>query len=287
MATVWVLGSMNVDDIVAVERHPKPGETVLGGPLQTRFGGKGANQAIAAARAGARVRMVGRVGDDSSGRDYRERLAAFGVDVTDVALDADAPTGHAAIAVAADGENTIVVSPGANGRVGAQELTALEGLARGDVLLLQLEVPLTTVADAVRVGAAHGARVVVNVAPYAPVDPVVLATADPVVANESEAGELAASGAAPEHLLVTRGGAGSDWGGLHQAAERAALVVDTTGAGDTYCGALAARLAAGDEPAAAMAVASRVAALSVEWPGAQPEPETGDSMTDHPSVEAR
>lgn len=273
MATVWVLGSLNVDDIVEVERHPRPGETVLGGPLTTRFGGKGANQAIAAARAGAQVRMVGRVGADPAGRRYRDRLSGFGVDVADVTADADTPTGHAAITVAADGENTIVVSPGANGRVGSQELHALEGLAEGDVLLLQLEVPIESVTAAMRTGAARGARVVLNLAPYAIIDPAVLGIADPVVANESESAELAAVGGVPASLLVTRGGAGSEWGGIRQAAEAAETVVDTTGAGDTYCGALAARLAAGDDPAAAMATAAAAAALSVGWQGAQPEPQ--------------
>lgn len=271
-----MLGSMNVDEIVAVDRLPAPGETVLGGPVQTRFGGKGANQAIAAARAGGRVRMIGRVGDDSSGRAYRERLAGFGVGVTDVALDPDAPTGRAAIAVAADAENTIIVSPGANGRVDSQQLHALRDLMVGDVLLLQLEVPIEVVAEAVRMGAARGARMVLNIAPYAQVEPAVLALADPVVANETEADQLAESGARIEQLLVTRGGAGSDWGGLHQGADRASSVVDTTGAGDTYCGALAASLAAGDEPPAAMAVAARAAASSVGWSGAQPELDADD-----------
>lgn len=276
---MWVLGSLNIDDIVEVERHPGPGETVLGGPLTTRFGGKGANQAIAAARAGARVRMVGRVGADAAGRHYRERLAAFGVDVADVTVDLDSPTGHAAITVAAGGENTIVVSPGANARVGARELHALTGLADGDVLLLQLEVPIDAVAAAVRAGAARGARVVLNLAPYAAVDPAILHAADPVVANQSEAAELAAAGlgtdrGTPVSLLVTRGPAGSEWDGLRQPAEAAETVVDTTGAGDTYCGALAARLAAGDDRAAAMAAATAAAAMSVGWRGAQPEPQS-------------
>jgi ribokinase len=270
--TVWVLGSLNVDAIVRVERHPLPGETVLGGPVETRFGGKGANQAVAAAVAGAAVRMIGRVGDDADGRGYRERLAAFGVDVRDVRLDPGAATGRAAIAVAADGENTIIVSPGANGKVGAEDLGPLEGVGAEDVLLAQLEIDLETVAAAVRMAASRGARVVLNTAPYAALPGEVLALADPVVANEAEAAALAAAVAQPVQLLVTRGSAGSEWGDLRAPADPVDAPVDTTGAGDTYCGALAAAFAAGAGPAEAMRAAAAAAARSVTWLGAQPDP---------------
>ena len=269
MAVVWVLGSLNVDAIVRVERHPLPGETVLGGPVEVRFGGKGANQAVAAAAAGAVVRMIGRVGDDAEGAAYRDRLAAFGVDVRDVRVDPGAATGRAAIAVAADGENTIIVSPGANGNVGADDLAPLAAVGPGDVLLTQLEIDLDTVAAAVRMGATRGARVVLNTAPYAALPGEVLALADPVVANEAEAAALAA--APPVQLLVTRGSAGSEWGDLRVPADPVDAPVDTTGAGDTYCGALAAALAAGAGPADAMRAASAAAARSVRWLGAQPD----------------
>ena len=272
MPTVWVLGSLNVDAIVRVERHPAPGETVLGGPVELRFGGKGGNQAVAAARAGAAVRMLGRVGDDEDGRAYRDRLGRFGIDVHGVRVDPGAPTGRAAIAVDAAGENTIIVSPGANAAVGMDELAALDDLRRGDVLLLQLEIDPSVVEEAVRRAVAVGARPVVNLAPFAPVAGEVLDLADPVVANESEAAALAALGHRPPELLVTRGAAGSAWGGLAEPAAPVEAVVDTTGAGDTYCGALAAALADGADRRTAMREASAAAAASVGWIGAQPGP---------------
>lgn len=268
---VWVLGSSNVDVVVRVARHPSPGETLIGGDPVTAFGGKGANQAVAAAVAGARVRMVGAVGEDAEGIAYRERLAAFGIDVAGVRA-VPGPTGRAFIAVADDGENTIIVSPGANAAVGEADLAALDGMAPGDLLLLQLEVDLGIVAEAARRAAAAGARVVLNVAPYADLPADVLALADPVVANESEAALLAAAGGAPRELVITRGDAGSSWGALDVPAERVERVVDTTGAGDTFCGALAAALAGGADREAAMRAAAAAAARSVEREGAQPAP---------------
>lgn len=239
-----MLGSVNVDVVVRVPRHPAPGETLIGGDPEVAFGGKGANQAVAAAAAGARVHLIGAVGSDPEGAAYRDRLAAFGVDVAALRR-VEGATGRAFIAVADDGENTIVVSPGANAAVGRQDLAALEGLAAGDLLLLQLEIDLEVVAAAARRARVAGARVVLNVAPYADLPAEVLALADPVVANETEARLLAAAGGRPEELLVTRGEHGSTWGPLVVPAERVARVVDTTGAGDTYCGALAAALASG------------------------------------------
>jgi ribokinase len=271
VGNVWIVGSLNVDSIVRVERHPSPGETVLGGPVETRFGGKGANQAAAAARAGAAVRMIGRVGDDDEGHRYLEHLGRFGVDVSGIRVDR-AATGRAAIAVEAAGENTIIVSPGANASVGMDDLAALDAVLPGDVLLLQLEVDPAVVAEAARRGFRQGARVVLNLAPFAIVPDDLLDLADPVVANETEAAALAALGRAPRQLLVTRGAAGSTWGDLTEPAAPVDRVVDTTGAGDTYCGALAAALARGEGPAAAMRSAAEAAAESIAWLGAQPEP---------------
>ena len=266
---MWVLGSVNVDVVVRVPRHPAPGETLIGGDPETAFGGKGANQAVAAAVAGARVRMIGAVGDDEEGRAYRARLEAFGIDVAGLRT-VEGPTGRAFIAVADDGENTIVVSPGANAAVGGQDVAALDGLAAGDLLLLQLEVDLGVVAAAAARAREAGARVVLNVAPYADLPAEVLALADPVVANESEAELLAAAGGRPGELLVTFGAEGSRWGGITAPADRVDHVVDTTGAGDTYCGALAAALAAGLDREPAMRAAAAAAAASVTHEGAQP-----------------
>jgi ribokinase len=271
VADVWVLGSLNVDVVVRVARHPSPGETLIGGDPELAFGGKGANQAVAAAVAGAQVRMVGAVGDDAEGRDYRERLQAFGID-TSAVRSVPGPTGRAFIAVADDGENTIIVSPGANAAVGERDLAALDALGAGDVLLLQLEVDLGVVAEAAKKAAEAGARVVLNVAPYADLPADVLALGGPVVANETEAELLAAAGGTPRELLITRGEHGSTWGDLAVPAERVERVVDTTGAGDTFCGALAAALAAGEEREPAMRAAAAAAARAVERMGAQPDP---------------
>lgn len=269
--TVLVLGSLNVDLVTDVERHPKPGETVLGGDLTRVAGGKGANQAVAAAAAGARVLMVGRVGDDDGGRAYLERLRARGVDTTGVRVDTTAPTGQAWIAVDERGENTIVVIPGANGVLVSGDLDPVRALGRGDVLLMQLEVPLAVVAEAARIAHERGARVVINTAPYAALPPDVVALADPVVANEHEALALADSEAVPCSVVVTFGANGAAWDGEQRPAVPVpqAAVVDTTGAGDAFCGALAAALAGGADRMSALEAGLRAGADAVRHTGAQ------------------
>jgi ribokinase len=276
MARVVVLGSLNVDLVTRLERHPRPGETLLGDGLHRLAGGKGANQAMAAARSGASVRMVGAVGDDEAGTAYRRRLETAGIDTSALLARPDEPTGTALIAVDAAGENTIIVVPGANGTVGAAALEALEmlGLGPGDVLLVQLEIPLATVATACRAAHERGARVVLNSAPYADLSADVVATADPLVANEHEAELLARAGLVPASLLVTLGAGGARWGGLVLPATEvpAAHVQDTTGAGDAFCGALAAALAQGLDDEAALRSALDAGADAVRHHGAQPDP---------------
>ncbi len=272
---VLVLGSLNVDLVTRVDRHPRPGETVPGEGLRRLAGGKGANQAVAAAAAGATVAMAGCVGDDAGGRAYLDRLRARGVDTSTVRVVPGVPTGHALVAVDEAGENTIVVVPGANAEPDGREVEAVEGLGRGDVLLLQLEVPRPVVATAARRAAARGARVVLNVAPYAGLPPDVLALADPVVANEHEMKALAEAGAPPGSLLVTFGANGASWDGEITPAHRVdpADVVDTTGAGDAFCGTLAARLVLGDGREAALEAALAAGAAAVLREGAQVEPD--------------
>ena len=184
-------------------------------------------------------------------------------------------TGHALIAVDDRGENTIIVVPGANHLLDDSELSAVDELGPGDVLLLQLEVPLPLVCAAARRAAHRGARVVINTAPYAALPPDVVALADPVVANEHEMVALAESGAEPASLLVTFGANGVTWDGettpAHPVDPRD--VGDTTGAGDAFCGALAAALAAGHDRAAALDAALAAGAAAVRHAGAQPEPE--------------
>lgn len=269
MSRVVVLGSLNVDLVTRVAQHPSPGETVLGEGLRRLAGGKGANQAMAAARAGASVLMVGAVGDDEGGRTYAARLAAAGVDTGALAVVDDEPTGTALIVVDSTGENSIVVVAGANATVTAD---ALPDLGPGDVLLVQLEVPLDAVAGACRRARGQGARVVLNTAPYADLPDDVLALADPVVANEHEAARLASTSGTPGSLLVTLGSDGARWGDLALPAERVDDVVDTTGAGDAFCGALAAALADGADDDAALRAALAAGARAVRHEGAQPDP---------------
>lgn len=272
---VVVLGSLNVDLVTRVERHPRPGETVLGDGLRRLAGGKGANQAVAAAAEGARVAMVGCVGDDAGGTAYRERLDRLGIDVSGVRVVEGAPTGHALITVSDDGENSIVVVPGANDLLDEREVTAADGLGEGDVLLVQLEVPRPVVCTAVRRAAGRGARVVLNTAPWAALPPDVVGLADPAVANEHEMQALAEAGAQPRSLLVTFGANGASWDGATTPAVVVAPddVRDTTGAGDAFCGALAAALARGDEREEALAAALRAGAAAVRHDGAQPHPD--------------
>ncbi len=276
MGRVVVLGSLNVDLVASVERHPGPGETILAdGTLERFAGGKGGNQAVAAAAAGAEVTVVAAVGDADAGRAYVERLRARGIDVSSVRTTTAAPTGQAWITVDDDGENAIVVIPGANGEVGPDALDALAALGPGDVLLLQLEVPMRTVAAAARLAHGAGARVVLNAAPYAALPHDVAALADPLVVNEHEALQLADSDAQPTSLLVTFGAAGCSWDGRRHDGipVDGADVVDTTGAGDSFCGALAAALASGADREAAVRAASRAGSDAVRHWGAQADPE--------------
>lgn len=271
---VMVLGSLNVDLVTRVERHPRPGETVRGDGLQRLAGGKGANQAVAAAAAGAQVAMVGCVGDDAGGTAYRARLAALGIDVTGLRSCPGVPTGHAVIQVADDGENSVVVVPGANDACDEREVARVDGLGPGDVLLLQLEVPRHVVCVAARRAAGRGARVVLNVAPYEALPADVVALGDPVVANEHEMQALAESGAQPASLLVTFGANGAAWDGVTvpAVAVPADDLVDTTGAGDAFCGVLAAALARGKGRETALAAALAAGAAAVRREGAQPDP---------------
>lgn len=280
---VLVIGSINVDLVVTAPRLPMPGETVLGGSFRRHFGGKGANQAVAARRAGAQVTMLGAVGRDTYGDESLADLSAEGVDVRHVGR-VDAATGLAVIAVDADGQNQIVVAPGANAALGAEHVTrALERTAP-DVLLASLEVPMEAVARAVLSAAAVGALVVVNPAPAAEL-PLDLLAAGPVLTpNRSE---LALVGGAPEletaverlrragarGIVVTLGAGGAiayDGDDVAQLPPLAVPeVLDTTGAGDAFSGVLAAWLAEGRALREAAAAANVAAGLSVQGPGAR------------------
>jgi ribokinase len=287
---VIVVGSVNVDLIAAVERRPGGGETVLATGLERRAGGKGANQAAAAARAGASTVFVGAVGDDQDGADQVAELRRVGVDVSRVTTVPDARTGIALITVTPEGENSIVVASGANGAlVEAVVLGSLEACRRPGVVVLQTEVS-PAVVDAVAAWcAAAGIRVVLNDGPCIPLDAATLAASDPLVVNEHEArqllgddpsvptGELATAvleATRARSVVVTLGAAGvqvATEGSLDAIpAVRPDVVVDTTGAGDTFVGTLAAALAAGAAMSDAATRAAAAASRSVTWEGARP-----------------
>jgi len=274
MGRVVVVGSLNVDLVTRVERHPKPGETVLGAGLERLAGGKGANQAVASSAAGAAVAMVGCVGSDEAGSAYLTRLSALGVDVAAVRVVPGCVTGHALVAVDETGENSIIVVAGANAAVTLDDLALLESVGPGDVVLLQLEVPLVVVAAAVRRAAARGARVVLNLSPYAALPPDVIALVDPLVVNEHEALLLADSEALPASLVVTFGAAGAAWDGdqLTGPVVEESEVLDSTGAGDAFCGALGAALGAGAGRREALEAALAAGAAAVRHVGAQRNP---------------
>lgn len=279
MREVVVVGSVNADLVVHVDRRPGPGETVLGSDLATYPGGKGANQAVAAARLGADVAFAGRVGSDAHGTFLRDALA--GVDTSGL-LDTDGPTGVALITVGPEGDNTIIVSPGANGRLAPGDLDT-EMIGSATVVSLQLEVPLPVVLAAARLAR----RVVFNLSPPAPVPGELLALCDPLVVNEHEAEFLGARSAAellahgPRSVVITKGAAGAvvaDASGVTEVPSPPAKVVDTTGAGDAFTGALAWRLARGDSLVTAAHLAVRVGAAAVRRPGAQSSFPTPDEL---------
>jgi len=269
MPRVVVLGSLNMDLVVRTERMPRPGETVQGSGFRTIPGGKGANQAAAAARLGAHVEMVGRVGDDGFGGELLANLASQGVGASTVRRDPGAATGTATIVVDGRGENAIVIDPGANGRVSLDDLRAAESLiADSRALMLQFEVPLPIVEAAIHLAADKGVPVFLNPAPAAPVDAAFLAGVSCLIVNETEAETLSgqavddvasAEDAAralhtmgPPVVIVTLGEQGAlllhDDAALHLPT-RQVEVVDTTAAGDAFCGALVtARLRGMDWP---------------------------------------
>jgi ribokinase len=274
---VLVLGSANADLVVEVRRRPAGGETVLGGDTVVMPGGKGANTAVAAARLGASVALLGATGSDQYGELLRTSLRDSGVG-TDLVRTSERPTGIAHITVTPDGENSIVVSPGANGEITTDDVDAVP-LHGVKVLVANLEVPVPVVEHGIAAAAAAGVRPVLNLSPVAPVAAATLALLDPLVVNEHEARSLAPGSFAalldlgPRSAVVTLGARGAavvTRDGVTEVAAPSVDAVDTTGAGDAFAGALAARLAAGDDLVAAAGFAVRVAATSVTRHGAQP-----------------
>lgn len=294
---VLVVGSANADLVVGVERRPGAGETVLGSDLAVHPGGKGANQAVAAARLGAVTALLARVGDDAHGALLKESLREAGAD-TDGVLGGPTPTGVALITVDPSGDNSIVVAPGANALLTPDDVVAARALlSRAAVVSTQLEIPLETVVELAR-RLPPGCRLVLNPSPPAALPPEVLRACDPLVVNEHEArfllgvsGGRATAGSAagsadeaeaawaaallelgPRSVVVTLGARGAlvaSREGSERVPSPAVRAVDTTGAGDAFTAALAWRLAREEGLATAARFAVRVGAVAVTREGAQ------------------
>jgi ribokinase len=301
VADVFVVGSINQDFVLSVERRPTPGETVTDARLATHNGGKGANQAAAAALLGASVTFLGRVGDDGFGEPLVRSLADKGVDTSLVQEVSGSSTGTAFITVTPDGENAITVAPGANRRLTAEDIDGASGsIGDAQVLVAQMEVPPEVVGRAVEVAAGIGTRALVNLAPPFEVPRALLEKLDPLVLNEHEAafllgervegvdGALSAAyellSLGPNSVVVTVGGDGavfSNGGSTKHVSAPRVEAVDTTGAGDAFVGALAARLAddAPLEDAVTYAVRSGAAAVTKEGAqGALPTPDVVEAL---------
>ena len=301
VADVFVAGSINQDFVLSVQRRPAPGETVTDARLATHNGGKGANQAAAAALLGASVAFLGRVGDDGFGEPLVRALADKGVDTGLMQEVPGSSTGAAFITVTPDGENAITVAPGANRRLTAEDVDeASESIGDAKVLVAQMEIPPEVVLRAAEVAAASGTRVLVNLAPPFEVPRTLLEKLDPLVINEHEAAFLLgervegvdeALDAAPGLLalgsgsvVVTLGEDGavfSDGESAQHLTAPKVEVVDTTGAGDAFVGALAARLAADAPLKDAVAYAVRAGAAAVTEAGAQgalPTPDVVEAL---------
>ncbi|MFJ7943719.1 ribokinase [Streptomyces sp. NPDC096354] len=281
MTAIAVLGSTNMDLVAYVARAPERGETVTGREFRTIPGGKGANQAIAAARAGGQVLMIGAVGDDAYGTRLRAELEHAGVE-TDLLHTAEGPSGTAHIVVDDTGANAIVVIPGANGTVHTLGHGEMAAIAEADLLLLQLELPLPAVVEGARMAHEQGVRTILTPSPVQPLPDELFDNVDLLIPNEHEAAALSGKTephAAAEILLrhvpevvVTLGSRGCLYAArgsetIHFPAPEV-TAVDTTGAGDTFVGALAVALGEGRAVPEALAWASIAAALCVQKPGA-------------------
>jgi ribokinase len=298
MGRVFVAGSINMDVVATAERHPRVGETVAGKAVLYFPGGKGANQAVAAAKLGASATLIGRLGADAFGKELRTFLAAQGVDLGFVKDTAEAHTGTALITIA-DADNTIVVVPGANALVSAQDFRAAV-LAKGDVAVSQFEIPLPTIAAFFQRARAAGATTILNPAPAIKFGRELLDLVDVLVLNETELGLLTgielrdtdddARFMDAVRLLPTRktvcvtlgrrGVLAVIDGQPSIVSGRVVKVADTTGAGDCLVGALAAQLAGGKTIREALDYANAAASICVQRMGAAPSMPTAAEVAD-------
>lgn len=292
---VCVVGSANLDIVVPVPRHPVAGETVLGGDHARIPGGKGANQAVAAARLGRAVAFVGCIGNDAVGGELHDALRGDGIDLSALRVVDGIPSGIALIAVGPDGDNSIVVSPGANGRLDESDVArAAELLEHANVTLLQLEVPIETVTEAAE---AAGGLVVLNPAPAQALTSRLLESVDVLVPNETELALLSGSPVATDfgelvdqarllpaaRTVVTLGAQGAllvDETSVHHQPAPAVRAIDTTAAGDAFCGALADVLAEGGSLTDAIAWGVMVGSATTLRHGAQTSLPTAAEVAD-------
>ena len=289
---IAVLGSANMDLVVRQPRLPRPGETMFGSAFSTVPGGKGLNQAVAAARVGGSVEFIGAVGTDAFGGELRDCLRREGIGVDGLAT-VDAPTGTAHISVLDGGENSIVVVSGANAAVTALDDPARATIAASGFLVLQFERPAELVAEALEFAQENGVLTVLTPAPVRAVEPGLLSLVDILVLNENEARELAglddvveagrALSREARTVVVTQGARGAfvaeDGELAGEVAPHRVEPIDTTAAGDTFVGVLVARLAEGDTPPDALRAASVAAALSTTKLGASTSMPTWDEVT--------
>lgn len=291
MSDILVVGSLNMDLIVRAPHLPAPGETILGTTYAQAPGGKGANQAVAAVKLGAPVKLIGRVGKDEFGKQLRANLNAVGVDTQYLGQDPDAPTGVALITVDDDGQNSIVVVSGANGNLGREDVDAAANAFRSaGVVVAQLEIPLDTVAYVLERAAHLNTLTILNPAPAQPLAREILQSASVIIPNETEAAQLTgipvtdfasaqtAAAALREmgarRIIITLGSRGALW--MDEGANALELppfqvkAVDTTAAGDAFVGALAAALSRDKDWLTALAESRAAGALAATRPGAQP-----------------
>ncbi len=288
MKKIIVVGSANTDMVVKTDKHPLPGETKLGGEFFMNAGGKGANQAVAAARLGGNVSFVAKVGNDIFGKQTLDGLTNENIDTTHVFIDDTAPSGTALIIVNAEGENSIVVAPGANAKLNTDDVKAIASLKDMAFILMQLEIPIKTIAAVIDAAKLNGTHVILNPAPAQPLSDQILNGLFLLVPNESEAGiltgiqvtDLASASLAADaliqkgvsHVIITLGKQGAFFKSAYKEfliPAPSVVAVDTTAAGDTFCGALAVAKTEGKDWEDAIRFAIAAASLSVTRMGAQ------------------
>lgn len=288
MKKIIVVGSANTDMVVKIDKHPLPGETRLGGNFFMNAGGKGANQAVAAARLGGDVLFVAKVGDDIFGKQTLEGLTNENIDTSHIFMDDTAPSGTALIIVNDEGENSIVVAPGANAKLSVEDVQSIANLKETAFILMQLEIPMETIAAVINTAKLNGTHVILNPAPAQVLSNDILDGLFLLVPNESEATILtgiaitdnaSASMAADvllqkgvRHVIITMGKQGAYFKSAHkefQIQAPSVVAVDTTAAGDTFCGAFTVAKTEGKDWEEAVRFAITAASISVTRMGAQ------------------